>query len=132
MKSKIIKINEKDYTISMLPLGKYSEILEAMDKLPELLGTMSGVNQAEMLKVLPKILKNAMPEFIKILNIGSGITEDVLNNEMGLVDVANLFVTVWEVNEFGTLGKVLGRLREVVVLEHATKLKDGSKESLQN
>jgi len=34
---------------------------------------------------------------------------------MGLFELAELFTTIWEVNEFDRLGKVIGRIRQQAV-----------------
>jgi len=125
MKSIEIKINEKFYTVKTLPIGRYAEILDVLNKLPEIFSTINAVSKEEVLKVLPKVTKDALPELIKVISIGSGVEENVISEEMGLIDIAELFVAIWDVNDFTKLGNVLGRLHLTVV--KAPETIDGSK-----
>lgn len=115
MNNRVVELNEKKYTISKLPLGRYSELLEALDKLPTILSSLDSVSQEKIIEQLPRLAKDALPELIKMISIGSGIDEQTLLGEMGLFELAELFTTIWEVNEFDRLGKVIGRIRQQAV-----------------
>lgn len=115
MNNRVVELNEKKYTISKLPLGRYSELLEALDKLPTILSSLDSVSQEKIIEQLPRLAKDALPELIKMISIGSGIDEQTLLGEMGLSELAEIFTTIWEVNEFDRLGKVIGRIRQQAV-----------------
>lgn len=110
--SMIIKIDNKEYKIEKLPLGKYAELLDALDKIPSQLEGLESLSEKSMLQALPKMLKEAFPELVTIISIGSGIPEDDIRNNFGLTDVAKVVKAIFEVNEFGQLKKVVGDLKK--------------------
>lgn len=122
MKYKEIKINDKLYRIEKMPLGRYGEVMGALDKLPKHIDTFSSVSEEEIIASLPKIAKDAMPELIKILSLASGISEKILNEEMGLDDAALIIKTIWEVNNYDQLGKALGRFGVQLTGHFATRI----------
>lgn len=111
MKSIKIKINEKEIIIKKLPLGKYAELLNAVDELPkELAGDVLDLSKASPVKIVsyvPKFLKIATPQFIKILSVASGIEILYLTEECGALEAGKILVGIIEVNGYLELKKVL-------------------------
>lgn len=107
-KSKKIKINNIDYSINKLPLGKYAELLERLDTLPEEISEIfleididvENKNNSQWVRVLPKLLAKAFPQTIEIISFSSGIPQKVLIDECGLAEVIEILETVWETNDF--------------------------------
>jgi hypothetical protein len=104
----IVKIDNKEYKIEKLALGKYAELLEALDKIPEQLNAIGTISEENIIKALPKMLKEALPELLEIVSLGSGIPKETMEKEFGLNDFAKVVKAIFEVNEFDELGKLLG------------------------
>ena len=77
MKSIKVKINEKEIIVKKLPLGRYAELLGAIDELPkELAQDVLSLDKASPTKIIasvPKLLRRATPQFMKILSVASGM-----------------------------------------------------------
>lgn len=108
---KTIKIDNKEYKLEKLPLGRYAELLDALDKIPQHLQGLDGLSEENILKALPRMLKESLPEIIEVISIGSGIDKETITDEFGLADVAKIIQAIFEINEFKEVGKVLGALR---------------------
>jgi len=106
----IVKIDNKEYKIEKLALGRYAELLGALEKIPEQLNAMSEISEENLIKALPKMLKEALPELLEVISLGSGIPKETIEKDFGLTDLAKVVKAIFEVNEFKELGKVLGEL----------------------
>jgi len=106
-----IEINNTNYEISKLPLGRYVELIDALDKLPSQIGELGELSEENVIAHLPRILKQAFPEIVRIVSLGSGINEDTIKEEFGLTDFVKVIKAIFDVNEFGELGKVLKGLQ---------------------
>jgi len=106
----IVKIDNKEYKIEKLALGRYAELLDALDKIPQYLEGFEDLSEEKILQSLPKMVKGAFPELLEILSIGSGIPKETIENEFGLTDIALVIKAIYDVNNFKELGKVLGEL----------------------
>ena len=103
----IVKIDNKEYKIEKLALGRYAELLGALEKIPEQLNAMGEISEENLIKALPKMLKEALPELLEVISLGSGIPKETIEKEFGLTDLAKVVKAIFEVNEFKELGKVL-------------------------
>jgi hypothetical protein len=112
-----VKINNKEYKIEKLALGRYADLLEALDKIPQKISGLDSLAEDKILEVLPKMLGESFDEIVDIVSIGSGISKEELKEQFGLADVAKIVQAIFEVNEFKELGKVLGGLRPKVKAE---------------
>jgi hypothetical protein len=105
MKSITIKINDKDVVVKKLPLGKYAEVISALDKLPQTLGSIDKVSTEKVLSLLPKMISESFPELVRILSIASDVPEKELTDEYGLDDITVLLKAIFEVNNFELVKK---------------------------
>jgi len=105
MKSIKVQINNKEVTVSKLPLGKYAEVLNALDKLPEKVSGLDKVSEDKLFSLLPKMIADAFPELLMIVSIASDVPVEELSNEYGLDDVTLLIKGIFEVNDFGLVIK---------------------------
>ena len=105
MKSIKVQINNKEVTVSKLPLGKYAEVLAALDKLPEKVSGLDKVSEDKLFSLLPKMIADSFPELLKIISIASDVPVEELSNEYGLDDVTLLIKGIFEVNDFGLVIK---------------------------
>lgn len=99
MKTKKVQLDNKTITVKKLPLGKYAELLSALDELPKKVSGLEGLSNDEIFANLPKLLAEALPEVIKVLCIATELDEKEVN-EMGLDEVTRIVVAVAEVNNF--------------------------------
>ena len=107
MKSTIVTINDKKVEVKKLPLGKYAEVLEALDKLPQKLSGLDKISEDKIISILPKLLSDSFPELIKIISVASDVPEKELTEEYGLDDVTTLLKAIFEVNNFNLVKKNL-------------------------
>lgn len=112
MKNITVKINNKDYQVKKLPLGKYAELFNALNEIPKELSKMDKVSTDTFLSQLPKIASVALPELVKVISIATDVTEKEILDEMGIADVAQLVEAIFKANDLELLGEVVGRLRE--------------------
>jgi len=105
MKSIKVQINNKEVTVSKLPLGKYAKILAALDKLPEKVSGLDKVSEDKLFSLLPKMIADSFPELLKIISIASDVPVEELSNEYGLDDVTLLLKGIFEVNDFDSVRK---------------------------
>lgn len=102
-----LKINEKEYKITKMPLGRYAIVLEAIDELPpEVTKELAGIDKISteaFIGKLPVLLAKSFPKIIKALSGATGISEDTLNNEFDLADGMKLLKAVFEVNDFNAV-----------------------------
>ncbi len=108
----IVKIDNKEYKIEKLALGRYAELLEALDKIPAQIEAMSTISEKNMIQALPKMLKEALPELLEVVSLGSGIPKETMEKEFGINDFAKVVKAIFEVNEFNELGKLLGAIKK--------------------
>jgi len=106
-----IEINNKNYEINKLPLGRYVEVIDALDKLPSQIGELGELSEENVIAHLPRIIKVAFPELVRIVSLGSGINEDTIKEEFGLTDFVQVIKAIFDVNEFGKLGEVIKGLQ---------------------
>lgn len=88
--------------IKPLPLGRYSELMKAFEKLPEHFNSLAGVTNDEAVKRLPIIIADSLPEVTKVLSIGSGMTEDEINL-LNLEEATDLFLAVYKANNYSEI-----------------------------
>jgi len=121
---KIIKINEKSYTIKKASLGKYKVVLEGLKNLPtDKLSNIDTLDNNTFLRMLPELLFNSYDDVVKILSALTDISIEELEEEIDLYSAIELFQAVLEVNDFKSLGKVMGNLYQTSNPQKITGLK---------
>jgi hypothetical protein len=58
------------------------------------------------------MLKEALPELLEVVSLGSGIPKETMEKEFGINDFAKVVKAIFEVNEFNELGKLLGAIKK--------------------
>lgn len=109
---------ERDIQIKKLPLGKYSELIQSIDKeLPELWKKFDGMDtddEGAMFEALPEIISGALPQFSKILSIATYIRtddrklvkqldEEDFQDAVGLDEAVDIAFAAWESNNLKKL-----------------------------
>ena len=130
MKSIKVKINEIEITVEKLPLGKYAELLGAIDNLPPELAkdvlSLDNASPGKIISCVPKLLKLATPQFIKILSVASGLEVKYLSEECGALEAGKLLVGIIEVNGYLELKNVLTAAFKKAMAEKEKDQKIGS------
>lgn len=85
--------------IKPLPLGKYAELMKAFEKLPDHFNSLAGLSNDDVIKRIPAMLADSLPEMTKILSIGSGMSEVEINN-LTLDEATDIFLRIYEVNNY--------------------------------
>lgn len=88
--------------IKPLPLGKYAELMKALDKLPEKFSSFAGVDNNQAIKLIPSLIADSLPEMTKILSIGSGMSEEEIIN-MNLEEATDLFLAIYKANNYSEI-----------------------------
>jgi len=94
-----IELDSGVITISKLPLKKYADLLLKLDELPKQLNALSDTSDSELLKVIPKIVAASLGEVINILEIGTNLTKEEVE-ELALDEVVKLLIGIMKVNKY--------------------------------
>ena len=111
-KSKTININGVKVEIKKIPIGKFAELMMAVDKLPSIvtnavsLDELENINAQLLFSKLPSILANAQNELFKLVSVASGIVvEDI--SEVDIEEFIDIILAVLEINNIqGIVNKV--------------------------
>lgn len=110
-KVKIVQLDSGPVEIKKLPLGRYSLLLQKLEKVPELLDGITKLdsdNTGALLAQIRDLIVNSSDEVIGILSAATGVDEETLSNEVDLEGALDLVLAVIEVNNFLALkGKFL-------------------------
>lgn len=111
-KSLTVKLDDRTIEVGKLPLGKYSELLKAVQVLPEHIVGMDKLTNDEILRKLPAIIGASLPDIINMLTIATTLKKEEIE-ELGLDEVVRVVMAVIEVNNykeiFDSLKKVTAR-----------------------
>lgn len=101
MKSITVKLEDgRKVEVKRLPLGRYSELLGALNELPKKVSSLQGKSNEEILAHIPTILKESTPDAINIIALATDIPAEILSTEYGLEDAIDLAFAVIEVNGY--------------------------------
>ena len=124
MKSKLVKLENKEVEVKKLPLGKYADLLKALKQLPTHLHGLSGLTNAEIFPKLPEIIADSLPDVIKILVIATDLKKEDIE-EMGLDEATDLFIAVIEVNNYQAIFEKIKKMGAHQKTKIATKTGTG-------
>lgn len=99
MKKTIIQLDDQKITIEKLPLGKYADLMRALQNLPAKFKDINMSNNEQFFAQLPAIIADNIPEVVDLLNIATGMQKEEIE-ALGLHEVVNLVVAVIEVNQY--------------------------------
>ena len=106
-----IKVDDKEISISKLPIIKYAELLKLVKELPKYIKDMDQKSGSDLIEQLPTLISVALPDVINIIFFvcdGQVTKEEV--EQMGLDDVTNIVVAIVEVNNYT---EIFDRLKKV-------------------
>lgn len=111
-----VELDGKSVIIKKLPLGKYAELLDAIETLPEQIGGLEGITNDEIFARLPKIIAKSLPEVIKIISIATDMPkEDV--EQLGLHEVIRILKGIGEANNYA---EVLDLIKKALASQKGT------------
>ncbi len=94
-----IKLENKTIEVKKLPLGKYAELLKALEELPKTIAGLDGFENDKIIELIPTIIANSLPELIRIICIATPLTEDEVA-DMGLDETVDVVLAVIKVNNY--------------------------------
>ncbi len=97
---KAIKLEHRDLIVKKLPLGKYAELLKALEKLPQELNSLSNLDNEQLLPRIPVVIGECFPDVIKLFTIATDLTEEECQEKIGLDEAVEVFVAIYEVNNY--------------------------------
>lgn len=109
MKTIKIKLENKEVEVKKLPLGKYAELLNALDELPKHLNDFDTKSSDTLIAELPKLIAVALPDVIKIVSIATNLTPEEIEN-LGLDEVVKIIIALIEVNNYKEIFDSLKKL----------------------
>ncbi len=105
-KKKQVKYGEnKTVTINKLPLGKYTEVLQEIEKMPEAINRFLDAKKDDQIVVIASVLADAVDDITGMLSIATGLDEKEIKEEVALDEAVEIIEAIFEVNRFFDLGK---------------------------
>lgn len=101
---------EKVFKIKKMPLGRYAQAMEELEKIPGLVGQLTNMETEDIFKQLPKMLATSFGDVVGVLSVATKIEKEFLQEEVDLEEAVDLVQAVIEVNNFFALGRKLGEL----------------------
>lgn len=114
-----VKLENKTIEVKKLPLGKYAELLKALDELPKVLSGLDGFTNSEMLEALPKIIAQSYPDFKKIFAIATPLKEEEID-ELGLDEAVDIVIAIIEANNYK---HIFEKIKNLTAQQPKAKLK---------
>ncbi len=105
-----IQLETGTIEISRLPLGKYAELLKALENLPGQLAGFTDLKSDELISKLPAIIGNSLPEVMKIISIAADMPEEEVA-QLGLDETIEILVAIFEVNKVQKIADSIKKLR---------------------
>ena len=112
MKSKKIKVNEKEFEVKSAPLRKLLEALEVVEKLPDKIQELDLADEKNNVKIFAKVLSQSGDEIFSLLEQLTGIPSSEIS-ELDLADTIGLFKVLLEVNDVELIKKEFGEINEM-------------------
>lgn len=111
MKEITVILDEKPLVIKRLPLGKYVELLKSIKELPKHFGELNNKSNEEILKNLPTLISQCMPDIIALVHVSTGIDSEYIEKEMGIDELIDVVGAIFEVNNYA---KVYEKIKKAI------------------
>ena len=122
MKKIIVKLENKTIEVSKLPLGKYAELLDALEELPKSVSGLDNLTNEAIFAQLPKLIAKSLPDFINIIHIATDMEKEEVE-QLGLDEVIDIIMALVEVNNYG---KIFETVKKALSQRKAPETKIGS------
>lgn len=103
----VIKLKDKEIEITRVPLGKYADILEALQgilaglKLDEM-QDLRGVTNEKFFQMIPALLGKHLPDIIRLLPLVTPLTEEEIQL-LSLSEFTDIVYAVWVENDYSAV-----------------------------
>ncbi len=97
-KSITVELETGALEIKRLPLGKYADLLSALETLPGQLAGFTELDSDALIAKLPAIIGASLPEVMKIISIAANMTEEAVA-DLSLDETIEILVAIFEVNK---------------------------------
>lgn len=94
-----IKLENKTIEIKKLPIGKYSELLNAVQTLPNQIQDLGSFDNATVISKLPQLIAGATPDFVNIVTIATELEKEEVE-QLGLDEFVDIILAIIEVNNY--------------------------------
>lgn len=94
-----VQLDKREVTLSKLPIKRYTEVFDILDKIPQSIQTIDELSYDKILQTVPQLVKNSLPEVLKIVQIGTGIPQEEID-ELALDEIIKLLAGIIEVNKY--------------------------------
>lgn len=116
--SKKIQINGQEVEIKKIQIGKFAELMLAVEKLPSIVTEVVSLEELEnltselILTKLPTLIGNAQDEIFKLVSVASGIEkvdeldfEEFIDVVTAVIELNNISAIVGKVKNLGKVFK---------------------------
>ncbi len=101
--NKTIKLEHRELIVKKLPLGKYAELLKALEKLPLQFNSLSGLKNEQLIPKIPSLIGECFPDIVKLFTIATDLTPEECENTIGLSEATDVFMAIIEVNDYKSI-----------------------------
>jgi hypothetical protein len=109
----IVKLeNQIELDIQRLPLGKYADLLQALQELPKHLKEFQDVKSMtndDFLAIAPQLIAKGLPDIIRMIPIATTLTPEQ-TQELSLNDLIEIIYTVYVVNNYQSVFEKIKKL----------------------
>lgn len=112
-KTKTITLNEQEYTIKKIPVGKFAQLMLAVDKLPSIvMNTLEGedlqnMNQQQLMMKVPRLLASSQDEIFNLVSVASGVEA----KEMADFDIEEFIQLIEAIIEVNNVSAIVERVQ---------------------
>jgi len=122
MKQIEVKIENRTLVVKKLPLGRYAELLKALQNLPKHINGLDGLSNDQIIPKIPTILAESLPDVIALFTIATDLKKEEVE-EMGLDEATDVFLAIIEVNNYqAVFEKIKKTFGSLTASKQATKL----------
>ena len=115
MKKISVQLDGYSIDVEKLPLGKYADLLAAVQELPKHISGIGQISNEQFLLLLPKIISNCYPDIVRIFTVATPLAQEQIEN-LSLDEAVDVVLAIIEVNKYkaiaGKIKKVLGQTTE--------------------
>jgi hypothetical protein len=108
-KSITVELETGAIEIKRLPLGKYADLLKALETLPGQLAGFTDLKSDDLLSKLPAIIGNSLPEVMKIISIAADLPE-IEVAQLDLDETIQILLAIFEVNKVQKIADSIKKL----------------------
>ncbi len=98
---------EKKVKVKKLPLGRYAQVMDALQKIPGLLEALTQTEDEDIFSLLPKLVKDFWEDMVEVVSIATRLDREFLDEHVDLEEAVDLIKAVIEVNGFFDIGREL-------------------------